>query len=48
MKKRRNYVLKEVIEENPGLLRERTVYPERGKGRKNRPRKKYIIIIEND
>lgn len=36
----RNQVLRVILEFDPARLRTRTVKPEKGKGRKDRPRKK--------
>lgn len=39
-KKKRNYLLALVAKNDPARYRTRTVKPEKGKGRKNRPRRK--------
>ena len=40
MKAKRNSVMRRIAEMDPTRFRQRTVKPEKGKGRKQRPRKK--------
>lgn len=46
-RKHRNIVLFEVLINDPCRLRTRVVCPEKGKGRKTRPRQKKWISIDN-
>lgn len=42
-KRKKNTILAIVVSEDPTRYRDRIVHPEKGKGRKDRPRKKNIL-----